>query len=111
MRSPVREFVFTDPDLATSLDRDLPVKLTKMQELIERVAVRYPLIEKMEVSRVVKTFFQSFRELLILGCSLSFQEIASDIQLNFHPAPYQSYQVIVSLTTSPFLKETTNDLQ
>lgn len=106
---PAREFVFTDPDLVDHLNQAYPIKLTKLQDLIERVAARYPLIEKMEVSRIIKAFFEGFRELLTLGCILNFEKIFADIKLNFHRAPYNSYQVWVSLITSPALKGATND--
>jgi hypothetical protein len=106
---PAREFAFTDPAIADHLNRDYPIKLSKLQDLIERVALRYPLIEKIEVSRIIKAIFESIRELLVLGCNLNFERIFHDMKLNFHPAPYNSYQVWVSLITSPILKESPNE--
>jgi hypothetical protein len=106
---PAREFVFTDSDLAGHLDQDYPIKLTKLQDLIERVASRYPLIEKMEVSRIIKAIFESLRELLVLGCNLNFEKIFHDMKLNFHRSTYNSYQVWVSLITSPILKAVSDD--
>jgi len=66
------------------LNDDLPISLRKNEDLINRIHARYPLIDKSQISLIVKTVFQSLRELMVLGKVLSFHSVFFDTKLHFY---------------------------
>lgn len=82
----VKPFYFSDlshQQMVDMLNRDFPISLKYNQELIERVYQRYPLIDKSEVGLIVKAIFSSFRDLLVLGKVLNFNNLFFDTKLHF----------------------------
>ncbi len=89
MRKPktVKYYSFKDldkQDMADILNKDLPISLRKNEDLITRIHDRYPLIDKSQISLIVKTVFQSMRELMILGKILSFHTVFFNTKLHFY---------------------------
>ena len=79
-----RTFFFKDItryDMMTRVNQKYPINLKHNEDLIDRVAARYPLLNKMEVALIIKNFFQAVRDLLILGKVLSFDEIFINAKL------------------------------
>jgi hypothetical protein len=62
---------------------EYPVSIKHNQDLVERVYQRYPLINKSEVGLIVKAVFSSFRDLLILGKVLNFNNLFFDTKIHF----------------------------
>ena len=60
-----------------------PVNLKYNESLVDRIHDRYPLVSKTDVSIVVKAVFQSFRDLLVLGKVLNFNNLFFDTKLHF----------------------------
>lgn len=82
----VKPFFFNDlshQEMVDLVNAENPISLQHNEELINRVHARYPLIEKSEVSIIVKAIFQSFRDLLILGKVLNFNNLFFDAKLHF----------------------------
>lgn len=82
----VKPFFFQDlshREMVDLINSDLPISLKHNESLIDRVHARYPLIEKSEVSIIVKAIFQSFRDLLVLGKVLNFNNLFFDAKLHF----------------------------
>lgn len=65
------------------MNKEYPVSLRYNEDLVNRVHARYPLVDKTQVSIVVKAIFQSFRDLLILGKVLNFNNLFFDTKLHF----------------------------
>jgi hypothetical protein len=65
------------------LNTDSPISLKYNENLINRVYARYPLIEKHQVSMIVKAIFQSMRDLLVLGKVLNFNNFFFDAKFHF----------------------------
>jgi hypothetical protein len=65
------------------LNINLPISLKHNKDLVERIHQRYPLIDKSEVAIIVKAVFSSFRDLLILGKILNFNNLFFDTKLLF----------------------------
>jgi hypothetical protein len=89
MRKPktVKYYSFKDmskQDMVDMINHDLPISLRKNEDLISRIHDRYPLIDKSQVSLIVKTVFQSMRELMLLGKVLSFHSVFFDTKLHFY---------------------------
>ena len=82
----VKLFYFRDHSHQQMIDHlniDKPISLKYNKDLVERVHQRYPLIDKAEVGIIVKAVFGSFRDLLILGKILNFNNLFFDCKLLF----------------------------
>jgi hypothetical protein len=82
----VNPFYFRDQthqQIVDQLNTDHPVNIKYNEDLVNRVHDRYPLISKTQVSIIVKSVFQSFRDLLVLGRVLNFNNIFFDMKLHF----------------------------
>lgn len=81
--SPFEFYELSHQQVADLLNRDHPISLKYNQDLVERVYQRYPLIDKSEVGIIVKAIFSSFRDLLVLGKVLNFNNLFFDTKLHF----------------------------
>jgi hypothetical protein len=82
----VKPFYFNDlshQEVINLLNIDYPVNIKYNEDLVNRVYAKYPLIDKTQVSIIVKAVFQSFRELLVLGKVLNFNNLFFDCKLHF----------------------------
>lgn len=82
----VKDFFFKNMshiDMVELLNRKLPISLKDNEDLIDRIHSRYPLIDKTQISIIVKSVFQSIRDLLILGKVLNFNNLFFDTKLHF----------------------------
>jgi hypothetical protein len=82
----IREFYFKDltrEQVVQLMNEEFPINIKYNEDLVNRIHGRYPLIEKSEVSIIVKGIFQSFRDLLILGKVLNFNKVFFDAKLFF----------------------------
>ena len=82
----VKEYYFQEVDrqeMVDQLNRDLPVNIKYNENLVDRVHARYPLLDKTEISVIVKSVFQSIRDLLVLGKVLNFNTLFFDTKLHF----------------------------
>jgi hypothetical protein len=80
----VKPFFFTDLDHQQVVDLvnyERPVNIKYNEDLVDRVYARYPLINKTQVSIIVKAVFQSLRDLLILGKVINFNNFFFDTKL------------------------------
>jgi hypothetical protein len=88
MKKPKRVKPFSFKDMSHQQMVDLvnnenPIKLKYNEDLINRVYARYPLIDKSQISIIVKAIFQSFRDLLVLGKVLNFNNLFFDAKIHF----------------------------
>jgi hypothetical protein len=82
----VKPFDFKDlskQDVVDILNKEYPINLKYNESLIDRIYIRYPLVSKAEISLIVKLAFQSFRDLLVLGKVLNFNNLFFDTKLLF----------------------------
>lgn len=82
----VKPFFFKDlshQEMVDLLNREKPVNLKYNEDLVNRVCDRYPLINRVQVALIVKAIFQSFRDLLVLGKVLNFNNLFFDTKLHF----------------------------
>ena len=82
----VKPFYFKDlshQEVVDQLNYELPINLKYNEDLINRIHTKYPLIDKTKVSIIVKLIFQSFRDLLILGKVLNFNNLFFNTKLHF----------------------------
>lgn len=82
----VKPFRFRDmshQEMVDLLNTEQPVNLKYNEELVNRVHARYPLVDKSQVAIVVRSIFQSFRDLLVLGKVLNFNNLFFDTKLHF----------------------------
>jgi len=76
-------FKISNQEVVDILNRDYPINMRYNEELINRIHSRYPLISKYEISVIVRAVFQSFRDLMILGKVLNFNNLFFDTKLLF----------------------------
>ena len=82
----VKLFYFKDKsheDMVKLLNEEYPINIKYNEELVNRVYERYPLIDKSEVSLIIKYVFQSFRDFLFLGKVLNFNNLFFNTKLLF----------------------------
>jgi predicted DNA-binding protein YlxM (UPF0122 family) len=82
----VKPFYFKDlshQEMADLLNEENPVNLKYNEDIINRIHARYPLLEKSQISIIVKSVFHSLRELLVLGKVLNFNNLFFDGKLHF----------------------------
>ena len=82
----VKPFYFKDiehQEVVNQLNNDNPVNLKYNEDLVNRVYARYPLIDKTQISIITKAIFQSFRDLLVLGKVLNFNNLFFDCKFHF----------------------------
>ena len=73
----------TNQQMVDELNEKYPISLKNNEELVNRVYDRYPLLDKSEVGIIIKAVFSSFRDLLILGKVLNFNNLFFDTKLHF----------------------------
>lgn len=69
--------------MVDELNSKYPIDLRYNANLVNKVYARYPLVDKTCISIVVKSVFQSFRDLLVLGKVLNFNNLFFDTKLFF----------------------------
>lgn len=73
----------TNQQMVDELNADYPISLKHNEDLVNRVHARYPLLDKSEVGIIIKAVFASFRDLLVLGKILNFNNLFFDTKLHF----------------------------
>ena len=82
----VKQFAFKDlshQEVVDLLNTDHPINLKYNEDLVNRVYDRYPLVSKVQVAIIVTAIFQSFRDLLVLGKVLNFNNLFFNAKLHF----------------------------
>jgi hypothetical protein len=82
----VEPFSFKDQtkqQMVDDVNSNYPISLRHNEDLVNRVFSRYPLLDKSEVGIIVKAVFSSFRDLLVLGKVLNFNNLFFDTKLHF----------------------------
>lgn len=80
-----KPFYFIDKshqDIVDIINSEYPVNLKFNEDLLERIHTRYPILKKSEIGIILKSIFQSMRELLILGKILNFHNLFFDTKLH-----------------------------
>jgi hypothetical protein len=73
----------THQEMVDYLNDHYPISLKHNEGLVNRVHARYPLLDKSEVGIIIKAVFASFRDLLVLGKILNFNNLFFDAKLHF----------------------------
>lgn len=73
----------THQQMVDELNNDYPISLRNNEDLVNRVYARYPFLDKSEVGIIVKAVFASFRDLLVLGKILNFNNLFFNTKLHF----------------------------
>lgn len=82
----VKEFHFVDlskEELKDVINNKYPIKISKLEFIIEKIYNKYPLISKTEITLIVKAVFESMRDFLVLGYVMNFNKFIFDMKLNF----------------------------
>jgi hypothetical protein len=107
----IKPFKFKDishKDMADILDKELPINIKYNEDLINRIHSKYPFVSKTETAIVVKTIFQSIRELLVLGKIINFHNLFFNTKLYFFDYNKNGNKmphIKVKSTTSPKLRK------
>lgn len=106
----IKEFFFKElerNDVANLVNKDLPINIKSLEPLINRIYERYPIIDKTQISIIVKTTFETLRELLVLGHILNLNKLAFDMKLHFFPHRLEKiYAALkIKLTTPPKIRK------
>ena len=97
----------TNQQVVDELNIEIPINLKYNENLVNRIHARYPVIDKSEVGIIVKSVFQSIRDLWILGNVLNFNNLFLHAKLHFFQRPGGGRilpSLKVRLTTPPELR-------
>lgn len=64
-----------------NLNKDLPLKLSKIESIINEISNKYPALSKTEISLIVKSLFEELREGLIQGDTIFIQDFINHMKL------------------------------
>lgn len=70
-------------EMVNQLNTEYPINLKYNEDIVNRVHARYPILDKTSISIIIKTVFQSFRDLMVLGGILNFHKLFFDAKLHF----------------------------
>ena len=73
----------SNQQMVDDLNDHYPISLKHNEDLVNRVHARYPLLDKSQVSFIIKAVFASWRDLLVLGKVLNFNNLFFDTKLHF----------------------------
>lgn len=82
----VREFHFLDlskKEIMDLMNSDHPINIKKFEPIIDKIYSKYPLIDKSQISLIVKMVFESMRDFLVMGYVINFNKFVFDMKLNF----------------------------
>lgn len=65
----------------SQLDKELPIILAKIEPIIDRVCKRYPSLNKIQITIIIKSFFERIRFLLVKGDTLSINNFVGRLKL------------------------------
>ena len=98
----------THQQMVDELNDQYPISLKHNEDLVNRVYARYPSLDKSEVGIIIKAVFSSFRDFLVLGKVLNFNNLFFDTKLLFfkhHRAGHIWPSLKVSMSTPPKLRK------
>ena len=73
----------THQQMVNILNEEYPVNLKYNEDLVNRVYLRYPMLDRTSISIIIKAVFQSLRDLMVLGSILNFHKLFFDCKLHF----------------------------
>lgn len=82
----VKPFVFKDlshQEMVDLLNTTAPIDLRHNESLVDRVHQKYQFLTKTQISIIIKAVFQVWRDLLLLGKVLNFNNLFFDTKLHF----------------------------
>lgn len=74
----------TKEEMVELLNSEFPLNLKDLGPIVDRIHEKYPYIDKMEISLIVKATFESIREFLVLGYVINFNKFLFDMKLHFY---------------------------
>lgn len=92
----------------TTIEDQFPISLKHLQEIIDRVHNRYPLVEKYDIAVTIKAFIDTIRSILLDGNIITIHHLFSNMYLNSYRVINKSKYnriVRVKMTTAKRLKQ------
>jgi len=66
-----------------AVNEEFPIEIRQLESIIDRIHHKYPLIDKTQISLIVRAFFESLRDFLILGYEINFNKLLTNMKLRF----------------------------
>jgi hypothetical protein len=64
------------------LDQLLPIQISSLDNIINRIHKQYPLISKLETVLIIRSFFENIRYLFYIGETISINNFVGRMKLN-----------------------------
>lgn len=78
----IKSFFFKD-GIDQTLNQLDEISLKNHADIFDIVSDRYPILSKIEIAIIIKTIFETLRELLIRGCIININRFFFDFKLHF----------------------------
>jgi hypothetical protein len=95
-------------DMVNKVNIENPISLKYNESLINRIHMKYPILDKSKIALIILFVFQTWRESLILGKILNFHNLFFDTKLFFFPYVKGSHilpSLKVKMGTPPKLRK------
>jgi hypothetical protein len=106
--SPHPKFVIPEKELIEDINKDLPINIKKLEVIVNRIHEKYPLLDKSDVAIVVKTIFETMRELLIKNHEISVNNFFKSMKFYYFTHCRQGHIIPalkIKINTSPKLRK------
>lgn len=65
----------TKEEFRDYLNNKYPIGIKQFENIIHRIHSRYPILDKSEISIIVKTLVESIRDFIVMGCIINIMEL------------------------------------
>jgi len=104
----IRKFYFenlSEVDIINLVNREQPINIKHLSFIVDKIYAKYPLIDKSEISVIVRAVFESIREFLILGYIINFNKTFFDMKFHVFQFAKKFSGLKVKLTTPPHIRK------
>lgn len=101
-------FTKSEEEYIEYINKVLPIKISNLESIIDKIHIRYPLVDKVSIALTVKATLETIRELLIKGKVLNFNNVFYGLRfLFFFNKKYDAIlpRVKVKISVSPKLRK------
>ena len=75
------KYSIPEKEIVSQVNSNLPLNLKHISNWIDRIHQQYPIVSKTDIAIIVKTFFESIRELTVSGAQININKYISDVKI------------------------------
>jgi len=100
-RPPIKKFEFKDEAKFLRKINSLDISLVEQEQLIDKIHERYPVLNKYQISLIIKTTIIYMRKLLIFGNVLDFKAMLNRFRFEFGKDNKHKKTILQAIINTP----------